>query len=240
MCLVGIIFAAACLFAILYWWSEGALSATEAITLQVIFGSLIIGLFAAHTALQFSSAFVLLAGCIGYLYYSNQIGTSKSFYKSRCEQYIAAIKSDPRNLAARECLADALYNLGQLDRAIDEIQAAVDMGCGMDAQYKLGKWTKERHFRDTLNPVCRWCETENIPGARRCVKCGADLPYENAFTRWLMGGKTSAARYYFLMLAGAGIICVSLLLLPLKFAFIPFFSCLLALGGWALVASARS
>ncbi len=136
--------------------------------------------------------------------------------------------------------ADTLYNLGSLDRAVDEIQAAVDLGAGMECQYKLGKWTKERYLRDTTNPVCRWCQTENTPGARTCSKCGADLPYDNAFTRWLMGGRSASARCWLLGIAGLAVACVSWLVLPAGIAFVPFVCYAFALGGWALISSARS
>lgn len=223
----------------MYWWSEGAIEASEGVLLASVFGLLIIGLFAARSVWQFVLAFVPLATAGGYGIYTWKIGSWRSFYKQRIEGYISAIRQDPKNLAAREFLADALYNLGELDRAIDEMQAAVDLGGAMECQYKLGKWTKERYIRDTTNPVCRWCQTENNPGDRACSKCGADLPYENAFTRWLMGGKSSSARYYLLAIAAVAIVGVSLVLLPIKFAFIPILFCILALAGWSLVSSAR-
>jgi len=238
--LVGVVLAAAFIFVVMYWWSEGALAASEAFVLATIFGSLIVGLFAARTVLQFLLAFVPLSAACGYGIYTWKCGSIRAFYKHRCNDYIAAIQADPKNLAAREYLADALYNLGQLDRAVDEIQAAVDLGAGVECQYKLGKWSKERYLRDTTNPVCRWCGTEGQPGMRECPKCGADLPFDTAFTRWLMGGRSSTARYYLLAIAGAAIVGTSVLLLPLKLAFIPIALCVLGLIGWSLVGSART
>ena len=216
------------------------MAASEAFLLAAVFGGLIIGLFAARTVFHFLLAFIPLAGAMGYGIYTWRVGSWRQYYKKRRSELIEAIRRDPKNLAAREFLSDVLYNLGDLDHAIDEIQAAVDLGAGTECRYKLGKWTKERYIRDTTNPICRWCETENAPGTRKCTKCGADLPYENAFTRWLMGGRASSARYYLLILAAMAIVVVSLLLLPLQFAFIPIAFCLFALGGWALVSSARS
>lgn len=236
----GVILASACIFVVLYWWGEGAIEASEGIVLATVFGGLIIGLFAAHTTWQFLMAFIPLLSALIYGAYTWKLGSWRSFYKKRCVEYESAIRADPRNLAAREFLADALYNLGDLDRAVDEIQAAVDLGAGMECQYKLGKWSKERYRRDTTNPVCRWCDTENRPGARKCVKCGADLPYDNAFTRWLMGGKWATARCYLLAIAGFAIAAVSWLVLPAGIAFIPFVCYGFAIGGWALVSSARS
>lgn len=240
MVLVGLVLAAAWMFVVLYWWSEGSIEASEAILLAGVFAMLIFGLFAARTFPQFLLAFIPLVFAAGYAIYSYCIGGTRGYYKRRCEDYMRAIRSDPRNLGARQYLAEALYSLGDLDRAVDEMQAAVDLGAGMECQYKLGKWSKERYFRDTTNPVCRWCETENKPGARKCSRCSADLPYDNALTRWLMGGKTATARYYLLVIIGTAIMSVSFLLLPPKFALIPVGLCAIALIGWSLVASARS
>jgi len=240
MCLFGVVLASACMFIVLYWWSEGAIEASEGIVLAVVFGGLMIGLFAARNVGQFLLAFVPLSAAAGYGIYTWRLGSWRSYYKKRCAEYEAAIRSDPRNLAAREFLAEALFSLGDLDRATDEMQAAVDLGAGMECQYKLGKWSKMRYLRDTTNPVCRWCETENRPGDRRCAKCGADLPYDNVFTRWLIGGRSAGARYYLLAVSAAAIVCVSWLLLPAKFALIPFLFCVFALVGWSLVSSSRS
>ena len=172
--------------------------------------------------------------------YSYQAGSVRSYYRQRCKDYIKAIENDPRNLGAREYLAEALYNLGELDRAIDELQAAVDMGAGIECRHKLDLWIKERHRRDSSAPICRWCNTENRQGERRCARCGSDLPFDTSFSRWLAGGKAAGARPYLILIGGVGLIALSLVFLPLRFAFIPFLLCASALAGWSLIASARS
>ncbi len=240
MVIVGVLLASIFIFVVMYWWSEGCLEASEAFLLAFVFGSLIVGLFAARTFWQFLMAFVPLAAASGYAIYTWRYGSFQAYYKRRCAEYVAAIQADPKNLAAREYLADALYNLGQLDRAVDEIQAAVDLGAGIECQYRLGKWSRERYLRDTTNPVCRWCGTENQEGMRTCSKCGADLPYDTALTRWLLGGRSSSARYYLIVITGLAVTVTSLLLLPIKLAFIPLALCILFPVGWSLVSSARS
>ena len=213
---------------------------TEALVLSILFCGLAIGLFSSRQWWGRLIALALLAGVSAYTAYSFKIGSARTLYKRQCERYIQTIQSDPRNWGARERLAETLYNMGQLDRAIDEMQAAVDTGAGMEAQYKLSHWSKERHYRDTLNPVCRSCRTENVRGARQCSQCGADLPYESSFARWLSGGPRGGSRIYLLSLAAAGLTGVSVLVLPLRFAFIPVGCAVLGLVGWALLASARS
>ena len=240
MLLIGVVLAGGCLFVVMWWWSEGAIDASDAVLLAVVFCTLIFGLFAAQSVWHFLLAFVPLTCAAGYAVYSFKMGSTRAYYKHRCEEYVQAIQTDPRNTGAREYLADALYNMGELDRAVDEIQAAVDIGAGLECQYKLSKWSKERYIRDTPNPVCRWCKTENALRSRKCVKCGSDLPYDNALSRWLMGGGTHQARYYLILITGAAVVSVSMLVLPLKLAFIPIALCITALAGWSLVSSARS
>lgn len=240
MLLIGLVLAIVFMFIVMRWWSEGIVEACDAFLLIAVFGGLIVGMFAANNPVQFMFAFIPLASAAAYAIYSYKVGGLNAYYKNCCENYMRAIQADPRNRAAREYLADALYNMGQLDRAIDELQVSVNMGSGIEHQYKLNKWLKEQHFRDTNNPVCRWCQTENAMGAKVCVKCGSDLPYDNAFSRWLMGGGKAGMRYYLLIIIGIALIGVSLLFLPLQFAFIPVVMFCLMLVGWWLLCSARS
>lgn len=240
MLLIGVALAGVWLFVVIYWWSEGAIETSEALLLAAVFGGLVFGMFAAQNAWQFVLAFVPLAGAAGYAIYSYRVGGIRAYYRSRIQEYIEAIQFDPRNRGARQRLAETLYTLGELDKAIDEMQVAVDMGGDIECVHTLAGWTRERHLRDTPNPVCRWCETENARGARACEKCGADLPFDSALTRWLMGGRTSSARYYLIVVTGLAMLCVSLLVMPVVYAFIPLAACVLAIAGWSLVSSAKS
>lgn len=239
MVLVGVVLASLFLLVVMRWWAEGILEASDALLLTVAFGGLIFGLFASRELWQIMLAFVPLAAGAAYLIYNYTAIGTRSFLKQRCQEYMQAIQFDPRNLGAREYLAETLYNLGELDRAIDEMQVAVNMGAGLECRYRLDKWIKERHLRDTLNPVCKWCFTENAPGARKCSRCGSELPYDNVISRWLTGGKTKSARYYLILTIGAALIAVSLVFLPLKYAFIPVVACVLTVAGWWLIISAR-
>lgn len=218
---------------------RGCSGASDAILLTVVFGGLIFGLFASRELWQVVLVFVPLAAGTAYLIYNYTTLGTRSFLKRRCQEYMQVIQFNPRNLGAREYLAETLYNLGELDRAIDEMQVAVNMGAGLECCYRLDKWVKERRLRDTLSPVCKWCFTENAPRAKTCSRCGSELPYDNAISRWLTGGKTRSARYYLILTAGAALIAVSLAFLPLKYAFVPIAACVLAIVGWWLIISAR-
>lgn len=237
---IGILLAAVGIFVALHWWAEGALDGSEAFLLATVFGGLVVGLFLARNLLQFLFAALPLLAAFGYAVYTWQYGSWRVYYKRRCADYEGIIRSDPRNLAAREFLADSLYALGDLDRAVDELQAAVDLGGDIQCQYKLGKWSKELHLRDTVNPVCRWCGTENNLNQRKCFKCGADLPYDNPLSRWLMGGRSERARYYLSIITAVALVVISWLLLGPKFAIIPLLFCVTGLIGWSLLKSSRS
>lgn len=239
MILVGVVLASLFLLVVMRWWAEGALGTSDAILLTVVFGGLIFGLFASRELWQVVLAFVPLAAGAAYLIYNYTTIGTRSFLKRRYQEYMQVIQFDPRNVGAREYLAEALYNLGELDRAIDEMQVAVNMGAGLECRYRLDKWIKERRLRDTLNPVCKWCFTENAPRTKTCSRCGSELPYDNAISRWLTGGNTRSARYYLILTAGTALIAVSLVFLPLKYAFVPIAACVLAIVGWWLIISAR-
>jgi ribosomal protein L40E len=239
MLLIGIFLATALLIAVLHWWAEGVIEASDGLILVVLFGGLIIGLFSARNVYEFLLAFVPLIATGIYLVYAHRVGGLKAYLKRQCEEYIRAITFDPRNTGARECLARALYELGELDRAIDEMQVAVAMGAGIEAQHSLDRWIKERHIRDSTKPICRWCMAENQPGERVCSRCGAELPVQSPLLRILMGGRGARTRYYLILIFGLGVLCISLILLPLKYAWLSIVLFLLVIIGWSLLSSAR-
>ncbi|MDH7600522.1 MAG: hypothetical protein QHI38_00060 [Armatimonadota bacterium] len=239
MLLIGIILACGLLFAVLHWWSEGIIEASDGLILVVLFGGLIVGLFSARSVYEFLIAFLPLTSAALYLAYMHRTTGLKTYLKRQCEEYVRTIAFDPRNIGARECLARALYELGELDRAIEEMQVAVAMGAGFEAQHSLDRWVRERHMRDGTKAICRWCYAENAPGKRICARCGAELPVHNSMLRFLMGGPKTGTRYYLILALGLGVLCVSLILLPIRYAFVPFSLFVMALIGWSLMASAR-
>lgn len=238
MVIVGTVAAAAFFMLVLYWWSEGIFDTSEALLLDGIFCILIFGLFASQTTGQFLMAFIPLSAAGAYALYSYHVGGMRSYLRNRSAEYMRAIQADPRNLAARQRLAETLYLLGELDRAVAEMQAAVDMGADAECRYRLSRWILEQRARDSGNPVCKWCGTESPAGTRRCPRCSSELPCRSALGRWLIGGRWASARLILLILMGTALISASLALLPLEYAFIPLALLGLALTGWALIRSA--
>lgn len=237
--LIGVVLVCALLIAVLHWWSEGIIEASEGLILVVLFGGLTVGLFSARTAWEFLLAFVPLSATGIYLLYTYRTSGLKAYLRRQCDEYVRAIAFDPRNTGARECLARALYELGELDRAIEEMQVAVAMGAGFEARHTLDRWIRERHMRDATKAICRWCMAENSAGERTCYKCGAELPVQSSLLRFLMGGSNARSRYYLILVLGITVLCISVILLPIRYAFVPFVLFMLTLVGWSLMASAR-
>jgi hypothetical protein len=240
MVVVGVVAAAAFFMLVLYWWSEGIFATSDAVLLDVVFCTLIFGLFAAKEPWHFAGAFVPLAAAGAYAIYSYRIGGMRGYLKSQCGVFMQAIQSDPRNLAARERFAETLHQLGDLDRAVSEMQAAVDLGAGIECQYQLNQWQRELRARYSIAPVCKWCGTDSPVGTKVCPRCGTDLPRRSALAVWLTGGKWAAARLWLLIIVGVALVSMSLVLLPVHFALIPIALLGIALGGWSLIGSTQS
>jgi hypothetical protein len=240
MAFVGIILAFVFFMLVLHWWSEGMIEFSDAVILAAVLCWSSIGSAKAHTFAQWIVVLLPLIGMGGYIAYSFRLGGLRSFYKKRCEEFVGAVHVDPRNVAARQYLADTLYKLGELDRAIDEMKIAVDMKAGIECEYKLAAWIRERYIRDTRNPYCKICMVDYPRGTHVCKKCGSILSYQSSLSRWLAGGSAPGIRYYVLLLFGVALVGVSVMLLPLKYALIPAGLLAVAMSGWALISSTRS
>ncbi|MCX8052290.1 MAG: hypothetical protein N3B12_00640 [Armatimonadetes bacterium] len=240
MLIIGVALAAVFLIAVLHWWAEGIYEASDAIVLAAVFCGLIFGLFAASSVWEFFLAFVPLVATGAYVLHSYRTGGLKAYLRKVRDECIRVIESDPRNIGARERLARTLHDLGELDQAIDEMEVAIGMGAGMESRYALNKWIKERHLRDSTASICHRCMTENQIGSSRCSRCGAELPLQTPLAKWITGGRPARTRYYLILITGLATLCISVLLLPIEFAFIPLAACLIALAGWKLLAPTRS
>lgn len=236
---IGLIAASFFLLMVMHWWSEGILKHGEAVLFGAVFSLLIVGLFAADSLAKFLMAFIPLAATGIYLLYQQSNFGINNIYKKRIEDCQLSIHIDPRNLAARELLAETYYLMGDLDKAIIEIKAAVDLGGGPTCRDKYDRYLKKQRLRDTTNPVCTWCEIENPKGNRLCSNCGSPLPYNSNLSKWL-----TCSRAIRVVINLIIVICVILSLIgftslkpPLNIA--PFFLTLFIIIGWAFINSAR-
>ncbi|MCE5314482.1 MAG: hypothetical protein ABFD49_05580 [Armatimonadota bacterium] len=213
---------------------------SDAIILAAILCFASFGMCRAHTFWQWALILLPMVGVGGYVSYSFKIGGLRSFYRKQCEEYVESVNADPRNMAARQYLAETLYKLGELDRAIDELQVVVDTGSNIECEYNLTAWRRERYIRDTQNPYCKMCLVDYPQGTHVCKKCGGRLSYQSSLGKWLSGGRLPGIRYYTLVLFGVALIAGSVMLLPWRYALIPAGLLAVAATGWALVGSARS
>jgi hypothetical protein len=232
----GIIFSAAFWMLALKWWADGIYNGTDAIVIAVVVSSLVVGLTGAHTLWQFLLAGIPLALAVAYIIYTYHLGSLKTIRNTHRDALVQAIENDPRNTAARERLAEILHDAGDLDMAVEEMRVVVSMSSEIQPRSTLAKWEKELYLRDTPNPVCRWCDSENQPGARSCARCGAELPLDSRTGRWLVGGKTAKSRYLLLIVAVVGLAGLSLMISPSK-VLIPIGLGIIAIIGWSLLRS---
>jgi hypothetical protein len=236
---IGLLGASYFLLMVMYWWSEGMLNHGEAFIFGTVYSLLIVGLFASDTLLKFLMAFIPLVATGAYMLYQKSALSIKHIYKERIKDCVKSIQEDPRNLAAREILAETYYNIGELDKAIAEIKAAVDLGGGPTCRSKYDKYLKQRRLRDTTNPVCTWCDTENPKGEHFCRNCGSPLPYNSPFTKWLTSNKAIrlTINIFIIISVVVSLSCFSKLEPPLNIA--PFALTLVLIMGWGFVNSAR-
>ncbi len=233
---VGVVLAAAFWMLALKWWADGIYSGTDAIIVAVIVSSLIIGLATAHTLWQVILTGLPLVLALAYTLYAYHLGSLKTIRNSRRDALLRTVEDDPRNTGAREQYAQILHDSGELEMAVEEMRVVAGMSSAMEPRSTLAKWEKELYLRDTQNPVCRWCDTENQPGARFCVRCDAELPLESRVARWIIGGKAAKLRYFLLLAALVGAAGLSVLVNP-DTILIPIGLGILALVGWSLLRS---
>jgi tetratricopeptide (TPR) repeat protein len=233
MVIAGIILAAAVFFVVISWWSEGYIGATEGVVLFVVYGGLLVGLFSAQSLAARTLALLpLLASTIwgGYLV---KTWSLRSYHKEKAKQYEAAIDNDPGNFAARAKLAETLYELGETERAIAEMQIAVDMSprAATPERHTLRRWQQDERLRVTRNIICFRCRHENERGLKACVKCGTELHYTFDATDTLKRNM----HQFVAISVGLALAGMSLALLPFKYALLPVACAVLVAVGWSML-----
>ena len=233
--IVGVILAVIVLVVVISWWSEGYIGATEGFVLFVVYGGLVFGLFAIRTSVTRVIIMIPLLASAVWSVYLIKMGSLQSYYCEKVKQYEATIDFDPQNSAARSKLAKVLYALGQTERAIIEMQMAIDISptAALEDRHTLKEWQLEDRLIRTGAALCYRCGRENERGLRECVQCGLPLRRPVAPKRSLKQN----TRQFAVITAGFALAGISLALLPLKFAFIPIGCGLLAAAGWNLLRS---
>lgn len=131
------------------------------------------------------------------------------FYTERIEQCIEAIRTDPRNLAARTRAAEALYKLDRIDEAIEQYSEVVRLAPrSIEENHRLRQLIRERDERRDPPIACPACGHSN-PGSRlHCVNCEASLAPADR----LRSALESASLKQFVRMCSIAIGCITLVL----------------------------
>jgi len=141
----------------------------------------------------------------------------QSFEESQMWRYQQVLDQDPKNFAARQFLAEALYKLGRLDEAIEEMEKGLEMNpaAAFQEHRKLESWKEERRWRDEGIFSCPECHAEVKRGQETCPTCGARLKAWEVVSDWIKGeGGKGILRAWARTMAGLTVICFALYWLP--------------------------
>lgn len=232
---IGIVF-----FYMLNEWAEGAYGGLDAAITALMLIGLIVASY--HLMIAYSPFIGSLpvAFAVGYIFYRRKYSNGREILRDNVDRYRRMVRAEPKNLAAREKLANALYDLGELDQALYEIKSAVNMGGGPTCEHALKKWTLERKVLVDGIPVCRWCDTENKVGERYCVNCGFELPYDTHMTRKLFAGKKTNKLLGTILIFSGTMVALAVLTGLTSAVFVPIALGIIAYWGWQIVRGARS
>ncbi|MFQ3550093.1 MAG: zinc-ribbon domain-containing protein [Armatimonadota bacterium] len=234
---IGFILAVAFFFLVLKWWSDGIYDTSESFLIAVLGCGLIFGFFAAQNLFQFVLTAIALAAFISYWIYQWNDNRWVTYYKRQISDCIRAVTIDPKNVAAREYLAESYYHIGNIEQAITEMQAAVDLGAGHNTKFKLRKWQNEYAAKISNKHVCINCGTENELNHRTCSNCGRELPVLSDFAKWLKGKKESRARVILTMAFGIAVACASFYILSPLYAVLVLMLICMGFAGYILLSS---
>lgn len=241
---IGILAALVVLVITSRWWVEGLICASEFVALTVIYGGLAFGLFAVSRHGGTTAVIIVLVpivGSVGWALYCNQQLGIRQYYRDKIRTYDLAIQADPRNTAARGMMAEAYYELGDLDNAIAAMEIVVQMSSSaMKETHKLRQWLSERELRDSKTVVCQVCHSLNLWGETRCKTCLQPLIYP-AGNKW-HGSEAITRRWPYFVIGGIwfsiGIVAFSILT-PGQAGIV--LGCLtLAALGWMLLSSSKA
>ncbi len=115
--------------------------------------------------------------------------TERKLYNDQMRQFIAAIESDPQNMAARGRLAETLYKMGDLDGAIAQMSEVVSRSpSSIQESHRLQQFVRERDERKAPPVKCPNCGHSSPPGRTHCYNCESSLSLSREIVKWLQGG----------------------------------------------------
>lgn len=177
---------------IIGWFIEGSITAVQCVALAgvylVVIGTIIV---TPSPVLQVTLAVLLIVVVVTLPFIGEAMvkRDTKDFYDDKMDGYRDAIARDPRNLAARARLADAMYKQGRLDEAIEELTALVQIAPGsQDDSRRLQRLIEEREERRSPPVNCPHCGQPNDSTRTRCAYCESDLNAVAEVKKWLVEG----------------------------------------------------
>jgi hypothetical protein len=180
------------------WWTDGTISAGEAVALSAVLFAVLGQMAAFHSpGLQTALFILLLASAVLMPVIAGTVENvaQNKFKTEQIATYRMAIANDPMNVAARVQLARTLYGADKLDEAIAEMEAAFALSrLSYEEARLLADWKEERRIRDTRNVFCPACGKENEHGSKVCLKCGRPLARGFAADWARTGGPGAAVR----------------------------------------------
>jgi len=178
------------LYKVIGLYIEGSLGAVECVLgAAAVLGAVVfiatLGTLAAKVVV---AVIVLgLCGLIPVLSGRLEKRSDRIYYDERIEQYRTTVEADPRNLAARNYLAEALYKQGRLDESIEELTQLVTLSPGgIPEAHRLNALIQERDERAEPSVTCASCGHQNHPSRTKCANCESDLRIMSEIRKWLM------------------------------------------------------
>ncbi len=166
---------------------EGAIGAAGCVVAGGLLLVLALAVLMLHS-LPLFALMILLVGLSPLLSRRAEIAEKRRYYDERIQQYIDAIAADPRNLAARSSLADALHKRGYLDEAIEQYTELLRQSPrSHEETYRLKHLIQERDERRDPSIACPSCGRTNPRSRLHCAHCEASLAPVDRLREWLSG-----------------------------------------------------
>lgn len=199
------------LYKILALYLDEAIGSVEC----VIIGGLYIGLVISIVTLNALVAVPLGVVLLGLLVYSLTQGRRiiRGLYSEQIQKFRETLESDPKNLAARGRLAEALYNTHCFDEAIAEMSIVVQQSPESQHEaYLLREYVAEQAARKSPSVVCPSCGFRNSPGRTHCYNCERSLARKTGLRKWLAAGRLRQ----FAIMWGVAVAGITMLILGLS------------------------
>lgn len=212
---------------IVWAYMEGAIGGTQFIVIAGLLIGLLICIITAPTMpLMGVVACIIVAIFIAIPIVTSRLEKREMrvFYDDKLQSYRANIEKDPRNLAARSKLADALYDMGRLNEAVAVQEELLRLNPkDREVEYKLRLMKEEIDEKVCPPKTCPSCGHKN-PGLRcTCESCESSLSAVSEFKRWLMaGGGVQISRSWTITMLIIGVVaCIlDILAVPFRIALI--------------------